>query len=106
MAESELDNTPQTLGEESSWSSASKLSRKVRELAHWSFHAIRSSSQPIADTQPEAKYVVQDLRDLGRQVARLHQKIHARKIDSLIPWVDALKRQVDIRLADAAKAEQ
>jgi hypothetical protein len=40
------------------------------------------------------------------QVARLQHKIHARKLDSLIPWVDALKRHVDNRLELARKDEQ
>jgi hypothetical protein len=103
MASLEIDDAPQTVGVDSSWSSAPKLSRKVRELAHRSFHAIHSGSQAVAETQARSQYVLQDLRD---QVARLQLKIHARKLDSLIPWVDALRRQVDNRLDDAGKAEQ
>jgi hypothetical protein len=94
------------VGADSSWSSAPKLSRKVRELAHRSFHATHSGARPIAEAQARSIDVVQDLRDLRDQVAWLHHKIHARKLDSLIPWVDALKRHVDNRLGDPRKAEQ
>lgn len=106
MASSELDNTPQTAGQDSSWSSASKLSRMVRELAHRSFHALNSIAQPVAQTEARSKEILQDLRDLRDQVAWLQHKIHARKLDSLIPWVDALRRQVDNRLSDVEKAEK
>ncbi len=106
MASLEIDDAPQTVGVDSSWSSAPKLSRKVRELAHRSFHAIHSGSQAVAGTQARSQDVLQDLRDLRDQVAWLQHKIHARKLDSLIPWVDALRRQVDNRLDDAGKAEQ
>ena len=103
MASSELHHAPQTAGRDSSWSSASKLSRKVRELAHQSFLAIHSGSQPVADTQARSK---DDLQDLHDQVAWLQHKIHARKLDLLIPWVDALRREIDNGLGDARKAEQ
>jgi hypothetical protein len=106
MASSELVNAPQPVGQDSSWSSASKLSRKVRELAHRSFHALNSIAHPVAQTEARSKEILQDLRDLHDQVAWLQHKIHARKLDSLIPWVDALRRQVDNRLGDAGKAEQ
>jgi hypothetical protein len=106
MASFQVDHTPQTVSVDSSWSNASKLSRKVRELAHRSFHAIHSDSQPVAQTQPRSKDILQDLRDLRDQVAWLQHKIHARKLDSLIPWVDALRRQVDNRFGDARKAQQ
>jgi len=106
MASFELDNTPQPMGLDSSWSSAPKLSRKVRELAHRSFHAIHSGSQPIAEIQAPSNDVLQDLLELRDQVAWLQHKIHARKLDSLIPWVDALRRQVDNRLGDAGKVDQ
>ena len=106
MASLEIDDAPQTVGVDSSWSSAPKLSRKVRELAHRSFHAIHSGSQAVADARARSQDVFQDLRDLRDQVAWLQHKIHARKLDSLIPWVDALRRQLDNRLGDAGKAEQ
>jgi uncharacterized protein (DUF2342 family) len=75
----------------------------MREPAHRSFHAINSVAQPVAETRARSKYVVQDLRD---QVAWLQHKMDARKLDSLIPGVDALRRQFDNRLGDAGKAEQ
>jgi hypothetical protein len=106
MASSEPHHAPQTAGRDSSWSSAPKLSRKVRELAHRSFHAIHSASQPVAETQAESKDAVYDLRELRDQVAWLQHKIHARKLDSLIIWVDALRRHVDNRLGLAGKDDQ
>jgi hypothetical protein len=106
MASFELDNTPQTVGVDSSWSSAPKLSRKVRELAHRSFHAIHSDPHSNAAAQASSRDVDQALRDLRDEVAWLQHKIHARKLDSLIPWVDSLRRQVDNRRDDAGKAEQ
>jgi len=48
----------------------------------------------------------QDLLDLRDQLARLQQKIHTRKLSALIPWVDALKQQVDDRIGDAGKGEE
>jgi hypothetical protein len=106
MASFELDDAPQTVGVDSSWSSASKLSRKVRELAHRSFHAQNLIPQTLAQTQARSKEILHNMRDLRDQVAWLHHKIHARKLDSLIPWVDALRRQVDDRLGNSGKAEQ
>jgi hypothetical protein len=99
-------NAPETVGVDSSWSSAPKLSRKVRELADRSYHALNSGPQLVAETTARSQDVLQDLRDLRDQVAWLQHKIHDRKLDSLIPWVDALKRQVDNRLGDARKAEK
>jgi hypothetical protein len=106
MESSELDNTPQTAGQDSSWSSASKPSRKVRELAHRSFHALNSIAHPVAQTEARSKELLHELRDLRDQVARLQHIIHARKLDSLIPWVDALRQQVDNRLGLAGKTER
>jgi hypothetical protein len=106
MAESELENMPQPLSVESSWSSATKLSRKVRELAHRSFLAIHSGRQQVDKNYERSKDILDDLRELNEQIAWLQHKIHARKLDSLIPWVDALKRQVDDRLGDVRKGKQ
>ena len=105
MTGSEFEKTPQLLGVDSSWSSAPKLSRKVRELAQRSHHAIHSGSDPVADTRASPNDILQDLRELHDEIALLQHKIHARKLDSLIPWVDALKRQVDNRLGDTGKGE-
>ena len=92
--------------QDSTWSSASKLSRKVRELAHRSYHALKTDPQPVALTEARSNEVLQDLRDLRDQVARLQHKIHERNLEALIPWVDALRRQVDDRLGHAGKAEE
>ncbi len=90
--------TPETTDQDSTWSSAPKLSRKVRELAHRSYHALKTSPQPAAQTQAPSNDVLDDLRNLRDQVARLQRKIYARNLEPLIPWVDALKRQIDDRL--------
>ena len=46
-----------------------------------------------------AEDIAKDLRDLCAQVARLQRKIHDRRLDALIPWVDALRRRVEGGLA-------
>jgi hypothetical protein len=106
MASSPLQNTPAIADTDSTWSNAPKLSRKVRELAHRSFHALNTGPQRVAQAQADSKDVLVDLRDLRDQLARLQHKIHSRKLKALIPWVDALKRQVDDRLADTGKADE
>jgi hypothetical protein len=106
MASTEQHETPSGISEDSTWSSASKLGRKVRELAHRSFRAIKSSPESVAQTQRRSSEVVEDLRDLRGQVARLQHKIHDRKLGPLIPWIDALRQQVEDRLGRAAKAEE
>jgi hypothetical protein len=103
MAGFELDNAPEPVGADSSWSSPTNLSRKVRELANRSYHALNSGPQPVAQAQARTKDVLEDLRD---QIAWLQHKIHARKLGSLILWVDALGGQVDNLLGLAGKAEQ
>jgi hypothetical protein len=98
-------NTPEIADTDSTWSNAPKLSRKVRELAHRSYHALKAPSPPAAQTGPISKEVLQDLRDLCDQIARLQHKIHTRNLSALIPWVDALRRQVDVRLGQSGKAD-
>jgi hypothetical protein len=88
----------------STWSNAAKLSRKVRELAHRSYHALKAGTQPDPQNQAGSTDIIHDLRELDDQVARLQQKIHARRLQALIPWVDALKQQVHDRLNNAKKA--
>ncbi len=95
---------PETTDGDSTWSSAPKLSRKVRELAHRSYHALKTSPHPVARSQAASSDVLDDLRNLRDHVARLQQKIHTRNLEPLIPWVDALKRQIDDRLGDSGKA--
>ena len=64
----------------------------------------RPIPSPIEQIQARSpKDVLQDLRDLRDQVARLQQKIHDRRLDALIPWVDALRQQVDDRLSPRRK---
>jgi len=89
----------------STWSNAAKLSRKVRELAHRSSRALKAGTQPDPQNQAGSTHILHDLRDLDDQVARLQQKIHARRLGGLIPWVDALRQQVHDRLNGARKAE-
>jgi hypothetical protein len=100
MSSADPQNTSEGSALESSWSSAPKLSRKVRELAHRSFHALRFRSLLGSLDQVRSTEDLQDLRD---QVVLLQQKIHVRNLEALIPWVDALRRQVDDRLDHARK---
>ena len=100
MSSADPQNTSESSSLESSWSSAPKLSRKVRELAHRSFHALRFRSLLGSLDQARSTADLQDLRD---QVVLLQQKIHVRNLEALIPWVDALRRQVDDRLDHARK---
>jgi hypothetical protein len=106
MASHELRDAPESTVSESTWSSASKLSRKVRELANRSFHALKNGPRPVALTEARSNDILQDLRDLRNQIARLQHKIHERNLESLIPWVDALRHKVDDRLAQLRKAEE
>jgi hypothetical protein len=89
------------VSEDSSWSSASKLGGKVRELAHRSYRALKAPAP-----QESFNDIGDDYRDLRDQIARLHRKIHERRIGVLIPWIDALKRQVEDRFGSAGKAGQ
>ncbi len=91
-------------GDGSTWSNAAKLSRKIRELALRSHDALKASSQPEPQAQAAQTDIDDDLRDLRYQVARLQQKIHTRQLGPLIPWVDALRKQVEDHLGDARKA--
>ena len=93
------DNT----NDDSTWSNAGKLSRKVRELAHRSYHALYPGSNRDDRLRSEPAEIAEDLRDLCEQVARLQQKIHARRLGALIPWVDALRQQVEDGLDQTGK---
>jgi hypothetical protein len=107
MANFPPQNTPEITDTDSTWSNAPKLSRKVRELAHRSFHALKTTGpQGVARAQADSNDVREDLRELRDQVARLQHKIYGRNLEALIPWVDALKRQIDDRLAETGKAEE
>jgi hypothetical protein len=83
---------------ESTWSDAGKLSRKVRELAHRSHRVLRAGKRPDTVAQVSETEFARDVRDLRDQVARLQRKIHDRRLDALILWVDALRRQVEAEL--------
>jgi len=95
---------PQDLHEDatqdSTWSNAPKLSRKVRELANRSYVALKAGTQADAQTQAVSRDIRLDLRD---QVARLQQKIHTRRLGALIPWVNALSQRVEERLRSAER---
>ncbi len=103
MSSAELRETPESSPTDSTWSSAPKLSRKVRELAQRSFHALRFRS--LLGSLNRARSI-EDLQDLRDQVVLLQQKIQGRNLEALIPWVDALRRQVDDRLDNARKEEE
>jgi len=104
MTDIRTKDQPEGLDQESTWSSASKISRKVRELAHRSYDAIKTARQPVPAAPGRHEEIARDLRDLHDQVARLRQKIHARRLEPLIPWVDALFKQVADQLNNAGKA--
>jgi len=104
-----MKNTqPQELHEDASqdstWSNAAKLSRKVRELAHRSSRVLKAGTQPDPQNQAGSTDILHDLGDLDDQVARLQQNIHARRLGALIPWVDALKQRIHDRLNSTRKA--
>jgi hypothetical protein len=80
--------------QDSTWSSASKLGKKIRELAQRSHRALKTRTV----SQDGPADVTDDLHDLRRQVARLRQKIHERRLGALMSWVDALEQQVNERL--------
>jgi len=103
MTKAQTQHLQEEASEGSTWTNAAKLSRKIRELAHRSYRALKDGTQ--LDPQRQRRSAdLHDLLDLRDQVARLQQKIHARRLSALIPWVDALRQQVDDRLANALKA--
>ena len=103
MSSADPQNTSENSAMESSWSSAPKLSRKVRELAQRSFDALRFRSLVGSFNRAHSTEDLQDLRD---QVVLLQQKIQSRNLEALIPWVDALRRQVDDRLDHERKEQE
>jgi len=105
MTTSETQELHEDGNEGSTRSNAPKLSRKVRELAHRSYLALKAGTQTDIQAQADSKDIFLDLRDLRDQIARLQQKIHARRLRSLIPWVDALGQLVDDRLGNAERQE-
>jgi hypothetical protein len=93
------EDSPDGTSPESTWSNPSKLSRKIRELAYRSYRALKAGRQREVAVQVGRDDRAEDLRDLRAQVERLQRKIHERQYHSLIPWVDALRRRVEDRLA-------
>jgi hypothetical protein len=104
MKNTQTQESHEDTSQDSSWSSAAKLSRKVRELALRSYCALKRGTQPDPQNQAGSTHIIDDLGNLHDQVARLQQKIHARRLAALIPWVDALKQQIHDRLTNARKA--
>jgi hypothetical protein len=105
MTRFDTSESPAGAGPDSTWSSAPKISRKVRELAHRSYRAVNSEARPAGPKNGCPEDVEQDLADLRNQLARLQRKIHERRLGVLIPWVDALRRQVEDRLGESGKVE-
>jgi hypothetical protein len=66
----------------------------VRELAQRSYRVLKAGRQPDGLGQAGAEDISEDLRDLRAQIARLQRKIHDRRLNGLIPWIDALWRMV------------
>ena len=98
MTITERQETPKVASDDSTWSSAPKLSRKVRELAHRSFHALKS------DQERMAAYLAFFEGSPGRAARPAWSggpaacKIHDRNLEALIPWIDALRQQIEDRL--------
>ena len=99
MTDVQLQDTQEGVDQDSTWSNPAKLSRKVRELAHRSYRALKADPRPDPRAPAASEDLAEDLRDLRAQVARLQQKIYQRGLKALIPWVDALEKQVEDRLA-------
>jgi hypothetical protein len=102
MTSIRLDDLAEGRSQDSTWSNPAKLSRKVREPAHHSHRALKAGPPPDAPAQARPEDLAEDLRDLR---AQLQQKIHERRLQPLIPWVDGLRRQLEHRLATYAKRE-
>ena len=97
MLMAQLPDSQKDVMEESSWSSANKLSRKVRELAQRSYDALKARGGGGLAPEQDAE----ELRDLRDQVARLQGKIHARRLLPLFPWIDTLRCRLEERLKRA-----
>jgi hypothetical protein len=90
---------------ESTWSNPAKISRKVRELAHRSHKVLNERPRPhvpIGEATAGRRDDLSEL-ELRDQVARLQRAIHARRLGVLIPWIDALRRQLEARLGETEK---
>ncbi len=100
----QLEKTAEATSQDSTWSNPVTLSRKVRELAYRSHVALKSSAAAGAPTQASSQVHADDLRELGAQVVRLQQKIHERRLERLIPWVDTLSRRLEHQLGKVCTA--
>jgi hypothetical protein len=98
MTEIRFEHLPGSTDQDSTWSNPAKLSRKVRELTHRSYRAMKTGTPPNALVQVSPEHPAEDLRDLYTQVNRLQQKIHECRLEPLIPWVDGLRRLFEHRL--------
>jgi hypothetical protein len=105
MPEFPGEKLPQDAGQESTWSNPAKISRKVRELAYQSHKAFKTAAQPQVPAPKESEDGPVDPGDLRSQLARLQQKIHARRLGALIPWIDALRQRVEDRLSRPEKTD-
>jgi hypothetical protein len=104
MADVRFQDLRGDAGQDSTWSKPAKLSCKVRELAHPSHRVLRGRTRPAAVARPGSDNIQGDLRDLRDQIARLQRKVFAPRIGALVPWVDALGKQVEKRLYNEVEA--
>jgi hypothetical protein len=104
MKNTQTQNRPAATDSDSTWSDAGKLSRKVRELADRSYRLLKTSPRTEGPVQAGPEDAAADHQDLRDQIDHLHRKIHERRLSALIPWIDALHRQVQDRLDVARKA--
>jgi hypothetical protein len=100
MASSQPRDSGENESLDSTWSNATKLSSKLREIAHRSHRVLKAG--PVSPESPDD--IVDALRELRDQVARLHRKIHERHLEGLYSWVDALQQQVDERFGGQGKS--
>ncbi len=99
MPNIQTNESQEVTNDDSTWSNPDKLSRKVRELANRSYRVLKAGThQDAPSPKREPQDTAENLSDLRAQVAHLHQKIHARRLGVLVPWVDALRLQVEDRL--------
>ena len=64
MTSVRFEDLPEGTSQDSTWSNPAKLSRKVRELAHRSYHALKAGTPPDALAQARPEDLAEDLRDL------------------------------------------
>jgi hypothetical protein len=100
MSESQCRNFAAAGDGDSTWSNASKLSRKVRELAYRANRVLEDANKPKEASRPLAADSPEEVRDLRAQVARLQQKIHERRLRPLIPWIDSPRKKIENQLDD------